>query len=112
MNEVDWKALSHVASEQHRDDGVSFLTPHGVRDPDGEFIPLVVDAVSGREIAPRVFRRFWWENKSDRAMQRENVVLWSRYSPEDDVSHLGIGVVLDEAVRERWDRLALAGEVV
>lgn len=108
---MNWKTKIKEAVEKHRGPdagGVTLLSPH---DPPVEDIvlaraPAVENLViQGRLIGKTPIGRWLWENrncKALRAIDRRHVVLWTHYDEDADQSYVGLAVLVEKSVADRW----------
>jgi len=101
----DWKEISKAVSERHPDGTVFLESPHlafsvlpeeAVRFYSG----LSLD-VDGPSLSPKQVRRFLWEHRVNRAVQRDRAFVETSYNEETDVSSMKIGTITVAPVVER-----------
>tara|TARA_R100001082_G_C4354346_1_gene156060 strand:- start:535 stop:849 length:315 start_codon:yes stop_codon:yes gene_type:complete len=100
---LDWKKLSKKLVDLHEEKEAAIirLTPATI----GEVINLSSDGfcleVEGKKLSPKKVRKFLWENRKKRALQRKQAVLWSAYMEEEDKSYVGVGALTSPKVAAR-----------
>tara|TARA_R100000664_G_scaffold8566_1_gene14061 strand:+ start:12549 stop:12869 length:321 start_codon:yes stop_codon:yes gene_type:complete len=100
---MNWKKISSDLVTQHSDteSAVVSLDPHSM----GEIVNLSNEdfclEVKGRELKAKKVRRFLWENRKKRALQRKNAVLWSAYMEDEDKSYVGVGALTTKRIADR-----------
>tara|TARA_Y100000310_G_C20085361_1_gene535804 strand:+ start:12 stop:326 length:315 start_codon:yes stop_codon:yes gene_type:complete len=99
---MDWKKISNDLVETHKKQGSGIIpfNPHST----GELVNLSDNEthleVEGKELKAKKIRRFLWEHRKKRALQRKNAVLWSTYIEDEDKSYVGVGALTSkEAVK-------------
>ena len=58
-------------------------------------------AEEGSHIHAKKLRRFLWPLRHHRKLRRRNIVLWSAYNSDEDLSLVGIGAAVPVGVAER-----------
>mgnify|MGYP003649401958 CR=1 FL=1 len=92
---MDWKKISKRLSKIHEEkkSSVVRLTPF----TEGVVVNLSNDSfcleVPGEQLSAKKVRKFLWENRKKRALQRKNAILWSAYLEDDDTSYVGVGAL-------------------
>lgn len=100
---MDWKAVSRKLVNLHdeKEAGIIRLTPHST----GEMVNLSNEyfclEVKGRELTAKRVRKFLWEHRKKRALQRKKAVVWSAYVEEEDMSYVGVGALTSPEVAAR-----------
>ena len=100
---MDWKKISNKLVEAHatNESAVVFLDPHSK----GVLVNLSDDEfcleLEGREIQAKKIRKFLWENRKKRALQREKAAIWSAYIEDEDKSYVGVGALTSPEVADR-----------
>ena len=103
MEQVDWKELSQMLSEEHNNSGAAVLPiQFGLQEEGLVLVPREWGQLDGEFVSSKVLRKFWWDQRRSRATARESGVVWSSYSKTEDVSLFGFGVLVPQAVQERW----------
>jgi len=103
---MDWKKISRKLVEDHKDKGSSIinLTPHS---KGGEVVNLSTDdfclELTGKELSTKKVRRFLWENRKKRALNRKHGIIWSAYLEDEDKSYVGVGAITDPKVAARME---------
>mgnify|MGYP003657575698 CR=1 FL=1 len=103
---MNWKKISSELVTQHSDEesAVISLDPHSV----GEIVNLSDDSfcleVKGKELKSKKVRKFLWDNRKKRALQRKNAVLWSAYLEDEDISYVGVGALTTKRVADRMSK--------
>lgn len=59
-----------------------------------------LDGYPGRELNPIQVRRFLWEHRKHRALNRPNLVIWTAYV--DNLSFIGLGAIVKPKVAARY----------
>ena len=102
---MNWKKISSKLVDDHAntESAVITLDPHSK----GILVNLSNDEFcleeEGKELKVKKVRRFLWENRNKRALQRENAAIWSSYIPEEDKSYMGVGAVTSKEVARRMN---------
>jgi len=100
---MDWKKISKKLTDDHNENESSIvrLNPHSI----GHMVNLSNDnfclEVKGKEIRSKRVRKFLWENRKKRALQRRSAVLWSSYLEDDDISYVGVGALTTKKVADK-----------
>jgi len=100
---MDWKKISNKLVDAHseKESAVIALNSESI----GILVNLSSDnfclEVEGKELQSKKVRKFLWENRKKRALQRKNAVLWSAYIEEEDKSYVGVGAVTSKEAAER-----------
>lgn len=102
----DWKVISKVASEAHPGGTVLLESPHL---PMGLFPEEtarfyhedMTHEVGGNSLSPKDIRRFLWENRATRPVQRDRAFIETAYDEEKDISTLRLGTLTSASVMER-----------
>lgn len=104
---MNWKKISSRLTELHKENGSSCLAldPHSK----GELVNLSNDdmfmEIDGKELKVKRVRKFLWENRKKRALQRKNAVLWSSYMEDEDKSYFGVGALTSKNAADRLEVL-------
>jgi hypothetical protein len=61
------------------------------------------EGVEGTELSPKFLRKFLWERRGERAVQRDRMVLWTSYDAETDTSFVGVGCLVDPDVARKLE---------
>ena len=99
---VDWGEIAREVSGRHKDEGSSVVSIG-----DSELGDALIDVspshltMAGREVAPRRIRGYLWENRKTPRLRRPGSVVWSLYDEEEDVSFVGIGLMVERRVGAR-----------
>tara|TARA_R110002020_G_scaffold114056_2_gene262374 strand:- start:3006 stop:3332 length:327 start_codon:yes stop_codon:yes gene_type:complete len=101
----DWKEISKAVSERHPDATVFLESPHlPSTSLPKEAVPfysgLSLD-VEGPVLSPKQVRRFLWDHRVNRAVQRDRAFVETSYNEETDVSSMKIGTITVTPVVER-----------
>ncbi len=100
---MNWKKISSKLVDDHANNGSAVITldPHS----EGVLVNLSHDefclAEKGKDLKVKSVRKFLWENRKKRALQRENAAIWSSYMPDEDKSYMGVGALTSEKVAKR-----------
>ena len=100
---MNWKDISRKLVDLHdeKEAAIIRLTPHST----GSLVNLSDDdfclEVDGRKITAKRVRKFLWENRKKRALQRKKAVVWSAYIKEEDKSYVGVGALTSPEVATR-----------
>jgi len=100
---MNWKDISRklVALHDKKEAAIIRLTPHSI----GELVNLSDDdfclEVEGRQLTAKSVRKFLWENRKKRALQRKKAVVWSAYIEDEDKSYVGVGALTSSEVAAR-----------
>ena len=100
---MDWRKISNDLVDDHADNksAVVYLDPEST----GVLVNLSSEEfcleVKGKELKSKKVRKFLWENRKKRALQRKNAVLWSAYIEDEDVSYVGVGAVTTKKIADR-----------
>jgi hypothetical protein len=103
VSKVDWKKISKKLSEDHGkyESAVVPLNPHS----SGVLVNLSDDKfyweTDGKNLTPKKVRKFLWENRKKRALQRKNAAVWSSYLPDEDKTYMGVGAITSKEVAVR-----------
>lgn len=110
MFEVDGKVAKKAAEEAHflhAQDGcciVALGEGEGVG-----MLSLHSEAVKGREISNKKVRQMlWWERKR-RCLQRGNAAVWTVYDEKMDMTHFGLGAIVDQRTFDRGRERGMLG---
>ena len=104
---IDWKDLSKNVVRLHMLAG-SGVTP--VR-PDAEFnheiggglidcSPEILE-VKGQTLTGKDIRRYLWKHRKCRGLQRQTALVWTTYLPGEDMSYVGISVLVGKRTMDR-----------
>ena len=101
----DWKEISKASSQAHPG-GVVFLeSPHfpmeALPEQAAPFYHDLTLEVGGETLSPKDIRRFLWENRGSRAIQRDRSFIETAYDEDSDVSTVKIGTMTGANVLER-----------
>jgi len=100
---MNWKEISRklVSLHEEKEAAIIRLTPHST----GELVNLSDDdfclKVTGKELTEKKVRKFLWENRKKRALQRKKAVIWSAYIEDEDKSYVGVGALTSLEVASR-----------
>ena len=100
---MNWKEISRrlVALHDEQEAAVIRFSP----DSKGEMVNLSNDKfsleVEGRKLTAKKVRKFLWEQRKSRALQRKNAILWSAYVEDEDKSYIGVGALTSPKVAAR-----------
>ncbi len=100
---MNWKEISRklVSLHEEKEAAIVRLTPHSI----GEVVNLSDDdfclEIEGRELSAKKVRKFLWENRKKRALQRKKAVIWSAYIEDEDKSYVGVGALTSSKVASR-----------
>ena len=103
---MDWKKISRKLVEDHIENGSSVvpLSPHS---EEGSVVNLSTDDFcmksEGKELNAKKVRKFLWENRKKRALNRKQGLIWSAYIEDEDQSYVGVGAITDPKVAERME---------
>ena len=102
----NWKEISKVSSEAHPGGTVLLESPHLPMDLFPEETARFYHEdmrleVGGRDVSPKDIRRFLWENRGTRPVQRDRAFIETAYDEEKDVSVLRLGTLTSTSVVER-----------
>lgn len=102
----NWKDISKATSEAHPGGFVVLEAPHLTEDlfPEGTarfYHPDLTLEVGGESLSPKDIRRFLWEHRSARPIQRERAFIETSYDEDKDVSFLRVGTITTDPVLER-----------
>ena len=106
---INWKKFTKKFTEVHDKNGsaVLLLDPHSVKGE--EIVNLSKEnfilEIEGKELNEKKVRKFLWENRKKRALQRKNALLWSSYMEDEDKSYVGVGATTSKEVADRLDYL-------
>ena len=104
---MNWKQLTKNLIDIHvqNKSAVVSLDPHSV----GVLVNLSDDdfclTVEGKEIKPKKVRRFLWEQRKKRALNRSNAAIWSAYMEKEDKTYVGVGAITSQKVADRIQKL-------
>ena len=107
---MNWKKLSSRLIELHKENGSGCLAlnPHST----GELVNLSHDdlclEVKGKELKVKKVRKFLWEHRKKRALQRKNAVIWSAYMEDENKSYVGVGALTDKKIADRLEDFRIA----
>lgn len=102
----DWKEISKVVAGRHPG-GVVFLeSPHfPVEEFPEEAVPFYHEGYErsfpGPDLSPKAVRRFLWEHRNTRPIQRDRAFVETEYDEESDVSRIRVGTMTALPVLER-----------
>lgn len=100
---LPWKKIVQKLVENHKNkqSAVVKLDPHSK----GEIVDLSNDElcmeIEGKELHAKKVRKFLWERRKRRALQRKRGLIWSAYLEEEDKSYVGVGAMTTKEVAER-----------
>jgi hypothetical protein len=100
---MDWKNIASKLVEEHttKESSVVSLDPHSI----GELVNLSNDdfclEIEGKELKTKRVRKFLWENRKKRALQRRSAVIWSAYLQDEDKSYVGVGALTTKRVADK-----------
>jgi len=100
---MNWKDISRKLVELHdeKEAAIIRLTPHST----GELVNLSGDdfclEVEGKKLTAKKVRKFLWENRKKRALQRKKAVVWSAYIEDEDKSYVGVGALTSSEIATR-----------
>jgi hypothetical protein len=108
---VDWKKVSNRLVEMHSELGGALVDREGnnaVTEGRVKSLSLVNTTPSeaqtslvGKKLSVKQVRKFMWDHRNSRQLQRENAVIWSWYDDEKDETHLGFGATVAPEKVER-----------
>ena len=102
---MNWKEISNQLTELHKETGsaVVMFDPHS----EGDVVNLSTEdfclEVEGKELHKKKVRKFLWENRKKRALQRKNALLWSSYLEDEDKSYIGVGAITSPEAAKRLE---------
>jgi len=102
---LNWKKISRSLVEEHAENESAVIILN--EGSEGPVVNLSNNDFcmeeKGKELSTKKVRRFLWENRKKRALQRKNAVLWSAYMEDEDVSYVGVGAVTSLKVAEKMN---------
>ena len=100
---MNWKEISRKLVKLHdeKEAAIIRLTPHST----GEVVNLSSDdfclEVEGKKLTAKGVRKFLWEHRKKRALQRKKAVVWSAYIEDEDKSYVGVGALTSPEIATR-----------
>ena len=100
---MNWKEISQRLASLHekQEAAVIRFSPEST----GEMVNLSNDdfslKIEGKKINAKKIRKFLWEQRKKRALQRKNAVLWSAYIKDEDKSYIGVGALTTKRVADK-----------
>tara|TARA_R100000458_G_scaffold37793_1_gene35247 strand:+ start:405 stop:722 length:318 start_codon:yes stop_codon:yes gene_type:complete len=102
---MDWKSITRRLVEEHSEKE-STVVPLN-EEIQGSIVNLSNDnfclEFEGKELKTKKVRKFLWENRNRRALQRDNAILWSAYMEDEDKSYMGVGALTTPEIAERMN---------
>jgi hypothetical protein len=103
VNMLNWKKLSRNLVEEHAKNESAIIVLNETSE--GSIVNLSNDEFcmeeKGKELSTKKVRKFLWENRKKRALQRKSAILWSAYMEDEDMSYVGVGALTTPEVAER-----------
>ena len=103
---TNWKALTQKVVSFHEEFKASVVSNSDEPLKQGTILNLTEQedlfTQNGPKITTKKLRKWLWENKDMRALNREEFILWSAYDEEEDVSYAGVGSYINEKLESRF----------
>ena len=103
INLLNWKKISRNLVDEHLENESAIIILN--EDSEGSIVNLSNDsfcmAEKGKELSAKKVRKFLWENRKKRALQRKKAILWSAYLEDEDISYVGVGALTTPKIAER-----------
>ena len=100
---MDWKKISNKLVDAHSEKESAVIALNS--ESTGVLVNLSSDdfclELEGKELQSKKVRRFLWENRKKRALQRKKAVVWSAYIEDEDKSYVGVGALTSSEIATR-----------
>ena len=102
----NWKLLSKTVADSHNRIGLSVVNKEGNPVVEGKLINLTREEFqftkSGGELRPKEIRTWLWTYRKNRSFSRNNLVVWSSYNPDEDITYMGVGAVVSPKAASKF----------